>query len=96
MASESTWKPVKYEISIKQFQPDIITSIRRFERIEIKTCRQRMSIIFNQTCLNKEMLPKYKYEKNISSLEEYFIYSLNYLSMLNISIFKPSLGNMNF
>ena len=53
--SESTWEPVKYGKFISQFQPDIITSIQQFERIKI--CRKRMSIIFDQMCLNEEMLP---------------------------------------
>ena len=44
--SESTWEPVKYGIFISQFQPDIITDIQQFERIETKICRQRMSMIF--------------------------------------------------
>ena len=43
---------------INQFQPNIIRLIRQFERINQKICRQKMSIMFNQICINEEMLPK--------------------------------------
>ena len=46
--SESIWEPVKYGKFISQFQLDILKSIQQFERIKIKICRQKMSIIFNQ------------------------------------------------
>ena len=36
-----------------QFQPDIITLIQQLERIITKICRQKMSILFNQTCINE-------------------------------------------
>ena len=51
---ENTWEPDKYRKFISQFQPDIITYVQRFERMEIKVSRQRMSIIFNQKFLNEK------------------------------------------
>ena len=48
---------------INQFPPNIIRSIRQIERINKKVCRQKMSIMFNQICINEEMLPKYTYFK---------------------------------
>ena len=44
---------------INQFPPNIIRSIRQFERINKKICRQKMSILFNQIVINEEMLQKY-------------------------------------
>ena len=35
----------------------------------------------------------YKYEKNARSSD---LYNLNYLLTLNVSVFKPSSGSMNF
>ena len=83
---ESTWQPVKYRKFINQFKLDIIISIRRCERIEIKKkiCRQRMSIILNQICLNEEMLPK-SYLPNPSARAGYD----------TRSIFKQSLTGLN-
>ena len=39
--------------------PNIIKSIRQYERINKKICRQKMSIMFNEICINEEMLPIY-------------------------------------
>ena len=41
------------------FPPNTIKSIRQYGRINKKICRQKMSIIFNEICINGEMLPKY-------------------------------------
>ena len=62
--AESTWEITNYERFINQFPLNIIKSIRQFERInKKKICRQKMSIMFNQICINEEMLPKYTYFK---------------------------------
>ena len=50
-----------YRRFISHFRMDIITSIRRLERIKTKIWRQKMFILFYQICL-EEMLPKYIYE----------------------------------
>ena len=39
----------------------LIKVIREFERIQKKICRHKMSIMFNEICINEEMLPKYTY-----------------------------------
>ena len=44
---------------IHQFLPNIIKSIRQYERINKKICKQKMSIMFKEICINEEMLPKY-------------------------------------
>ena len=46
---------------INQFPPNTIKAIRQYERIQKKICRQKMSIMFNEICINEEMLPKYIY-----------------------------------
>ena len=58
--AESYCEISNYERFINQFQPDIIRSIRQLERI-FKIFRQKMSVMFNQICINEEMLPKYIY-----------------------------------
>ena len=45
---ESTWEITNYGRFINQFQPNIIRSIRQFERINKKICRRKMSLIFNE------------------------------------------------
>ena len=49
---------------INQFPPNTIKVIREFERIQKKICRHKMSIMFNEICINEEMLPKYTYFKS--------------------------------
>ena len=59
--AESTWEITNYGRFINQFPPNIIRSIRQFERINEKMCKQKMSIMFNEIYLNDEMLPIYIY-----------------------------------
>ena len=72
---ESTWESIIYGKFISQYQPDIIICIQRFESIKIKICKKnRISIIFNQICLNEKMVPNpppihiYIYDLHVNSL----------------------------
>ena len=42
------WLITNYGRFINQFPPNIVRSIRQFERINKKICRQKMSLMFNQ------------------------------------------------
>ena len=44
---------------IHQFQPETETLIIKLERILIKLYRQNVSLLFNETCLNEQLLPNY-------------------------------------
>ena len=59
----STFCPTRdtcnYGQYINQFPQNTIKVIREFERIQKKICRHKMSIMFNEICINEEMLPKY-------------------------------------
>ena len=57
--AESTWEINNYGRYINQFPPNIIKSIRQYELINKKICWQKMSIMFDEICINEEMLPKY-------------------------------------
>ena len=59
--AESTWDTYNYGQYLNQFPPNTIKVIRELERIQKKTCRHKMSIMFNEICINEEMLPKYIY-----------------------------------
>ena len=59
--AESTKDTYNYGQYINQFLPNTIKVIREFERIQKKICRHKMSIMFNEICINEEMLPKYTY-----------------------------------
>ena len=59
--AESTRDTYNYGQYINQFPPNTIKVIREFEWIQKKICRHKMSIMFNETCINEEMLPKYTY-----------------------------------
>ena len=58
---ESTRDTYNYGQYINQFPPNTIKVIREFERIQKKIYRHKMSIMFNEICINEEMLPKYTY-----------------------------------
>ena len=56
--AESTWEINNYGRFINQFPPNSIKSIRQYEMINKKICRQKMSIMFNEICINEKILPK--------------------------------------
>ena len=60
-SSESTRDTYHYGQYVNQFPQNTIKVIREFERIQKKICRHKMSIMFNEICINEEMLPKYTY-----------------------------------
>ena len=59
--TESIRVTISYGSFINQFPTDTIKSIRQLERTYTKICRQNMSILFNEICINDQMLPKYTY-----------------------------------
>ena len=71
--AESTWEINNYGRYINQFLPNIMKSIRQYEKINKKICRQKISIMFNKICINEEMLPKYTY---IHTHTKYFKYKI--------------------
>ena len=64
--AKSTRDTNNYGQYINQFPPNMIKVIREFKRIQKKICRHKMSIMFNEICINEEMLPKYIY--NVSRI----------------------------
>ena len=68
---------------INQFPPNTIRSIRQYERINKKICRQKMSILFNEICITEEMLPIY-------------IYIYIYITQENVDIKSMALGDCHF
>ena len=59
--AEGTKDTYNYGQYLNQFPPNKIKLIPEFERIQKKICRHKMSIMFNEICINEEMLPKYTY-----------------------------------
>ena len=59
--AESTRDTYNYGQYLNQFPLNTIKVIWEFERIQKKICRHKMSIMFNEICINEEMLPKYSY-----------------------------------
>ena len=80
--AESTWEIDNHGKYINQFPPNIIKSIQQYERINKKICRQKISILFNEICINEEMLPKYIYTHTHTHIYIYiYIQRLTYISM---------------
>ena len=61
--AEGAGDTCNYGQCMDQFPQNTIKVIREFERIQKKICRHKMSIMFNEICINEEMLPKYTYFK---------------------------------
>ena len=59
--AETTRDTYNYGQYLNQFPPNTIKVIREFERIQKRICRHKMSIMFNEICINEEMLPRYTY-----------------------------------
>ena len=62
--TESNRDTYNYGQYINQFHPNTIKvkkKEREFEGTQKKIYRHKMSIIFNEICINEEMLPKYIY-----------------------------------
>ena len=59
--AESARDTYNYGQYINQFPANTIKAIWEYEWIQKKICRQKMSVIFNEICINEEMLPKYTY-----------------------------------
>ena len=57
--AESTRDTYNYGQYINQFPLNTIKIIREFERIQKKICRHKMSFMFNEICINEEMLLEY-------------------------------------
>ena len=70
--AESIWEINNYAKYINQFPPNTIKSIRQYERINKKICRQKMSIILNEICINEEMLPIYM-KVNMDKIRQLYI-----------------------
>ena len=54
---ESAWD--NFGKFLYQFQPETKTLIRKLERILHKLYRQNLSLLFNETYLNEQLLPNY-------------------------------------
>ena len=59
--AEGTKDTYNYGQYLNQLPPNKIKLIPEFERIQKKICRHKMSIMFNEICINEEMPPKYTY-----------------------------------
>ena len=55
--AERTRVTISYGSFINQFLPDTIKSMWQLERTYTKICKQNISILFNEICINEEMLP---------------------------------------
>ena len=57
--TESNKEPINHKRDINQFPLNAIKLMQWHEKINIKMCRQRMSILFNQIFIKEERLPKH-------------------------------------
>lgn len=58
-----TWANKKYDVFLDEIYINK-KFIRQLERTRIKISRHIMFILFNETCLNKDILPKHKHTQN--------------------------------
>ena len=76
----STRDAYNYGQYINQFLLNTIKAIREYEQIQKKIYRQKMSIMFNEICINEEMLPIYIYTHTHTHVYTY-IYIYIYVCM---------------
>ena len=96
--AESTRDTYNYGQYINQFPPNTIKVIREFERIQKKICRHKMSLMFNEICINEEMLPKYIYFKLHDPAAHKYYSTLEYRSDLvkrQITLCKNNIHSLN-
>ena len=74
--AESTWDTYNYGQYIIQFPPEYDKSHTGIRMDPEKICRHKMSIMFNEICINEEMLPKYIYIYIYRGIDVIFL--LNY------------------
>ena len=85
--AKSTRDTYNYGQYINQFPPNKIKAIREYKRIQKKICRQKM---FNEICINEEMLPKYTYIHTYIHMARNKFH-LKFLEAIYISMNHPSL-----
>ena len=66
--------------------PDIRKITRRLEHLHLKIWKRKQSVVFNSTCLDNDLLPKYTI----------YIYIYNIYIYIYIYIYKRSLASMNW
>ena len=93
--AESTRDTCNYGQYMNQFPPNTIKVIREFERIQKKICRHKMSIMFNEICINEEMLPKYTHTYIYIYIYIY-IYMMNSLVNLDVLVLNSFVKYMNY
>ena len=79
---------------LHQLQPETKTLIRKLERILIKSYRQNLSLLFNETCLYKRLLPNYTHTHTHTHAIYIYIYIYILLNWIdnssNFDAFKLS------
>ena len=80
--AESTMVKSSYESFVKQFTLHSIKSVRQLGMTYTKLCRQKKSILFNEKCINEEMLPKYTHTRT-----HIYIYIYIYIYYIYIYIY---------
>ena len=96
--AESTRDTYNYGQYLNQSPPNTIKVIREFERIQKKICRHKMSIMFNEICINEEMLPKYTYFKLHDPAAHKYNSTLEYrrdLVKRQITLCKNNINTLN-
>ena len=92
--AESTRDTYDYRQCINQFSLNMIKAIREYEWIQKKICRQKMSM-FNEICINEEMLPKYM-NKGDKTNRNIFFFMLLILLLLLMCFDLRSLSGVRF
>ena len=55
---ENTWASMGY--FLHHLEPDIRNVTRRLGRPYLKILKRKLSVVFNQTCIDYDLLPKYR------------------------------------
>ena len=97
--AESTRDTYNYGQYINQFLQNTIKVIREFERIQKKICRHKMSIMFNEICIDINMYTFYKYSEKSHPIYQVITICVQYTGFTFVhtsenSVTSPSLSSM--
>ena len=88
-----TWEINNYGKYINQFPPNTIKSIRQYERINKKICRQKMSIIFNEIYIYVYIYIHAHTHTHTHTHIYIYIYIYIYIWFLNLKLKKIGLSS---
>ena len=82
---ESAWANIRF--FRYQIDPELRRLVRRLERLHLMILKKKQSVVFNQICLDNNLLPKYTISLSLSLSLAIYIYIYIYLRIYYLPAF---------